>query len=87
MIEDSTLVARYVPLFAAEYERIGLTENDLRYLASDGELSEHGLAAALERLRGVPSGIGAQAYFARYGVDFEALKHGIGERRPQSGAG
>jgi hypothetical protein len=30
--------------------------------------------ADLERLRSIPSGIGANAYFARYGVDFAAIK-------------
>ena len=68
------LVGEFLPLCIAEYERIGFTREDFRYLASGGELTRERFEAALDELRRVPSGIGADAYFARLGVDFAALK-------------
>ena len=72
--DKDLLIEEYLPLCMAEYERIGFTREDFRYLASGGELTREGFEAALDELRRVPSGIGADAYFARRGVDFAALK-------------
>ena len=74
MADKESLIAEYLPLCMAEYRRIGFTPEDFRYLASGGELTRERFEAALDDLRGVPSGIGADAYFARQGVDFAALK-------------
>jgi hypothetical protein len=74
MTDKESLIAEYLPLCMAEYERIGFTPEDFRYLASGGELTRERFEAALHDLRHVPSGIGADAYFARQGVDFAALK-------------
>jgi hypothetical protein len=61
--------------------RIGFTDDDLRYLGSGGPLSEPELEAHLAELRGVPSGIGAQAYLARFGVDLAAVKRDAARRQ------
>ena len=72
--DKESLIAEYLPLCAAEYQRIGFTPEDFRYLASGGELTRERFETALDELRRVPSGIGADAYFALQGVDFAALK-------------
>jgi hypothetical protein len=74
MVDKESLIAEYFPQCAAEYVRIGFTPEDFRYLASGGELTRERFEAALEQLRSVPSGIGADAYFARLGVDFAGVK-------------
>ena len=74
MDDQESLVAEFWPLCLTEYQRIGFTADDFRYLASGGQLTRARFEAALDDLRGVPSGIGAYAYFASCGVDFQALK-------------
>jgi len=78
--QTSTLIAQYLPLVNAELQRIGFTEDDFRYLGSGGEFTRAGLEAHLAELRDIPSGIGAIAYYARYGVDFAAIKRAADER-------
>jgi mRNA interferase HicA len=80
MTDREALVAHYVPLLTAELQRIGFTDDDLRYLGSGGELSQARFEAELAELRGIPSGIGAEAYFARVGVDFAAIKREVTSR-------
>lgn len=72
--DDKALIAEYLPLINAEYSRIGLTDDDMGYLGSGGPITRERFEAALAKLRAIPSGIGANAYFARCGIDFEALK-------------
>lgn len=82
MNEPADLLAYYLPLVNAELQRIGFTEDDLRYLGSggQGEVTRADLEAHLAELREIPSGIGAVAYYARYGVDFAAIKREADER-------
>ena len=75
MASQDDLLARYLPFVDAELVRIGFTEDDFRYLGSGGELTREALDAHLAELRAIPTGVGANAYFARYGVDFARLKH------------
>jgi hypothetical protein len=74
MTDDQTLLAQYQPLIDAELARIGFAEDDFRYLGSGGTFTRDALEAHLTDLRRIPSDIGAQAYFARYGVDFAKMK-------------
>lgn len=83
MDDQTALLAHYLPLINAEFQRIGFTEDDFRYLGSGGELTRARLEAHLAELREIPSGIGAIAYFVRYGVDFAALKREADERASQ----
>lgn len=80
MVDQQTL-AKFLTLSAAEYQRIGFTQDDLSYLGSGAELTEERLAAGIEELRRVPTGIGAQGYFALHGVDFAARKREIARQR------
>ena len=81
MMEDqAALIAHYLPLVNAELRRIGFTEDDFRHLGSGGNFTRAGLETDLAQLRATPSGIGANAYYARYGVDFAALKREADER-------
>lgn len=74
MTDTQRLLAEYLPLVDAELVRIGFTEDDFRYFGSGGERSREELEAYLAGLRLIPAGIGANAYFARYGIDFAALQ-------------
>lgn len=74
MGDNSSFISHYLPVVNAELQRIGFTEDDLRYLGSGGELTRDGLEAQLAELRQIPSNIGANAYFAHYGIDFAAVK-------------
>lgn len=80
MDERGPLIAHYLPLVNAELQRIGFTEDDLGYLGSGGEFTRAALEAHLAELRAIPSGIGAIAYYARYGVDFAAIKREANQR-------
>lgn len=81
MTDRELLIARYLPRFEAELRRIGFTDDDLGYLASgSAEVTEAALEAELADLRLVPSAIGAQAYFARLGEDFDAIKRDVRAR-------
>ena len=81
--EDDGLVAQYLPMVNAELLRIGFTEDDFRYLGSGGgKLTRQRFEDSLAELRTIPSGIGANAYFARYGVDFAAIKRDSSEPPP-----
>ena len=82
--EEKALLAQYLPLVNAELLRIGFTEDDFRYLGSGGELTREGLEGQIVELRNIPSGIGPNAFFARYGVDFAAVKRDSCEPPPQS---
>lgn len=73
MDDRSALITEYLLLVNAELQRIGFTEDDFRYLGSGGELTRDALETQLAVLRKIPSGIGAQAYFARFGVDLAAV--------------
>ena len=84
MADLESLLAKYLPLINAEFQRIGFTEDDFRHLGSGGVITEAGLQAQLVELRGVPSDIGAQAYFAEFGIDFDAVKHDA-SRRDEAG--
>ena len=86
MDEQAALIAHYLPLVNAELQRIGFTEDDFRYLGSGGEFTRAGLQAHLAELREIPSGIGAIAYYARYGVDFAAVMREADERDSEGGA-
>ena len=74
MADQDMLFAHYLPLVNAELVRIGFTEDDFRYLGSGGKFTAEELDTHLADLRQIPSGIGANAFFARYGVDFAAIK-------------
>ena len=80
MDDQAALIAEYLPLVEAELQRIGFTEDDLRYLGSGGEFTRSGLEAHLVELRAIPTGIGAVAYYARQGVDFAAIKREADQR-------
>ena len=80
MDDQVALLSYYLPLVHAELQRIGFTEDDFRYLGSGGEFTRAGVEAHLAELREIASGIGAIAYYARYGVDFAALKRETDER-------
>ena len=82
--EEEALVAHYLPLVNAELLRIGFTEDDFRYLGSGGELTRERFEAHLVELRSIPSGIGANAFFARLGVDFAAIKRDSTDPPPHS---
>ena len=84
MDDRSALIAEYLTLVNAELLRIGFTEDDLRYLGSGGELTRAALETQLADLRRIPSGIGAQAYFLRYGVDFAAVKQDSSSMSPDA---
>jgi hypothetical protein len=79
MDEQAALLAHYLPLVNAELQRIGFTDDDFRCLGSSGEVTRADLEAHLTELRGIQSGIGAIAYYARYGVDFAAIKRKVDE--------
>ena len=81
---DPDLCAYFLPLVGAELIRIGFTEEDFRYLGSGGDLTHEQLEVHLAELRATPSGIGADAYFARLGVDFAALKRQANELPPRA---
>ena len=88
MADLESLLAQYSPLIKAEFQRIGFTDDDFRYLASGDAITEPGLQAQLAELRAVPSGLGAQAYFAQFGIDFDAVKRDAARRyeaRPDIG--
>jgi hypothetical protein len=85
MDDLEALVAEYLPLCAAEYHRIGFQPEDFRYLASGGELTRSRFEATLDALRRVPSGIGAEAYFASRGIDFGALKRAAAQTESDRG--
>ena len=74
MDDQESLIEEFWPACVLEYQRIGFTTNDFRYLAAGGELTRARFEAALEDLRRVPSGIGADAYFASRGLNFGALR-------------
>ena len=80
MQNKTTLIAEYLPLVNAELRRIGFTDDDFRYLGSGGEITRERFERNLAELREIPSGIGAIAYYARYGVDFAALKREADDR-------
>ena len=86
MDEQAALIAHYLPLVNAELQRIGFTEDDFGYLGSGGELTRTGLEAHLTELREIPSGIGAIAYYARYGVDIQAIRQQADEQTSEGGA-
>jgi outer membrane protease len=86
MDDQGVLIMHYLPLVNAELQRIGFTEDDFSYLGSGGEFTRTGLEAHLAELRDIPSGIGAIAYYARYGVDFAAIKRQVDERATDGGA-
>jgi hypothetical protein len=74
MQDQAALIAHYLPLVNAELRRIGFTEDDLRHLGSGGNFTRAGLETHLAALRAIPSGIGANAYYSQYGMDFATLK-------------
>jgi hypothetical protein len=78
------LIARYLPLIDTELRRIGFKAEDFQYLGSDGPLTAEGFEAHLADLRLIPSGIGVDAYFALYGLDFAKIKHDSAARSPHS---
>ncbi|HXT18914.1 MAG TPA: hypothetical protein VN706_25030 [Gemmatimonadaceae bacterium] len=82
---ELALCDRYMPLITAEYLRIGFTEDDFRYLGSGGALTEERFEEALRDLRSTPSGIGAQGYYARHGMDFAAMKAEVAARIAREG--
>ena len=84
MTDQDALAAEYLPLVNAELTRIGFTEDDLRHLGSGGEFAREDLEAHLAELRRIPSNIGADAYFARYGVDFAAIKRDSSSPAPDA---
>lgn len=74
ILVDEATFADYWAKISAEQARIGFTAEDYRYLGSGGgPITLESLQAALADLRATPSGIGARGYYARHGVDFEAL--------------
>lgn len=86
MDDQVALLAHYLPLVNAELQRIGFTEDDFRYVGSGGEFTRAGLEAHLAELREIPSGIGAIAYYAQYGVDFTAFKREAEDPASESSA-
>ena len=85
MEDQAALIAHYLPLLNAELRRIGFTDDDLRHLGSGGNFTRAGMEAHLAELRAIPSGIGANAYYAQYGVDFATLKREADERASEWG--
>ena len=83
MADQEAIIAQYLPLVNAELVRIGFTDDDFRYLGSGGEFTAEGLDAHLAELREIPSGIGASAFFAGYGVDFAAIKQDSSSPAPR----
>jgi hypothetical protein len=83
MDDESELIARYLPLIDAELRRIGFTADDFRYLGSGGQLTPERFEATLAELRQIPSGIGAIAYYARYGVDLATIKRDVQQRESE----
>ena len=81
MDDQRYLITHYLPLIDAELRRIGFTDDDFSRLGSGGDVTRAGVEAHLAELREIPSGIGAAAYYARIGIDLEALKREA-DRRP-----
>jgi hypothetical protein len=82
--EEEALVAHYLPLVNTELRRIGFIDDDFRYLGSGGALTRERFEVYLVELRSIPSDIGANAFFERYGVDFAAIKRDSSNPPPQS---
>jgi hypothetical protein len=87
MDDQAELIEHYLPLIDAELRRIGFTDDDFRYLGFGGALTRERMDAHLAELRQIPTRIGAIAYYARYGVDFAALKREVEEREAEWGTG
>ena len=74
--DELALLDYYIPLIDAELRRIGVSEEDQRWIhaGSDrrptSELLEHELLA----LRALPTGWGVQAYCRWLGFDYESAR-------------
>lgn len=67
----------YLKEIHTEYLRIGFTEEELRHMASGAEPDEAALREELERLRAIPSGIGAEEYHRREGLNYEPIREAV----------
>jgi hypothetical protein len=76
-MDDLSPFYGYIRRIDEEKIRMAFTPADFRYLGSGGSLSAEQFEAELADLTTIPSGIGAQAYYARWGVDFAALVRDI----------
>jgi hypothetical protein len=85
-MDDLSPFYEYIRRIDEEKIRIGFTPADFRYLGSGGPLSVGRFEAELAELATIQCDIGAQAYYARWGVDFAALVRDI-ERRTNAQQG
>ena len=83
--EAQALFLEFYPRIHAEYERIGLTLEDLGEMGSGGPITRERCEAELARLRAVPSAIGGAAYFALMGVDIVAQRRELAEATRRGG--
>jgi hypothetical protein len=69
--DQIALVRHYWPLLQSEWKRIGISEDDQSWIfAGGGTIDEQGLEAALASFRSLPTGMGAEAYCERFGIDY-----------------
>jgi len=76
---ELNLLARYAPLLEAEWQRIGISADDARWIfgGSDQRPTEPLLAAELEDLRALPTGYGVEAFCRHRGFDYHATKREV----------
>ena len=74
--EEQALLERYVPLLEAEWRRIGISDDDARWIfgGSSHRPTEQLLSAELADLRTLPTGYGVEAFCARLGFDYHATR-------------
>ena len=85
MTDQHALLNEYWPLIIAELTRIGFTDEDVRWVSGwSGTTSHEALEGYLTELRGVPSGIGTDAFFARQGIDYPAVRRELSELPPHT---
>jgi len=80
--QEQAVLDRYVPLIQAELRRIGVTEEDERWIhaGSGGSWDlplEQMLTRELAALRTLPTGLGVVGYCAYLGFDYATAKAGI----------
>jgi hypothetical protein len=78
--DELALLAEFEPLFVAEWDRLGISRDDQRWIHAgfDECPPRERLAVGLARLRELATGMGPVAYCEHLGFDYAAMKREIG---------
>lgn len=78
--DDQALVAEFLPLYEAEFDRLAISRDDQRWIHAgwDAYPTREKWVAGLAFLRGLATGIGPVAYCAHMGFDYATMKRDIG---------